>query len=140
MSNNTSLYAAYHRHEKYTDHVIRIVIFIKINLLHYFKAILEWWLLEFLSKLLASLMRNYFPERPSGAPLHTLSKLYDVPVGFVTPPPLIWGSVLLYMRSLKDGCCSISDELSCSPIYSIVHNIWQKRRKKELQVICIHPF
>ena len=32
-------------------------------------------------------MRNYFPKRPSGAPLHTLSKLYDVPVGFVTPPP-----------------------------------------------------
>ena len=33
-------------------------------------------------------MRNYFPKRPSGAPLHTLSKLYDVPVGFVTPPTL----------------------------------------------------
>ena len=31
-------------------------------------------------------MRNYFPKRPSGAPLHTLSKLYDVPVGFETPP------------------------------------------------------
>ena len=32
-------------------------------------------------------MRNYFPKRPSGAPLHTLSKLFDVPVGFVLPPP-----------------------------------------------------
>ena len=32
-------------------------------------------------------MRNYFPKRSSGAPLHTLSKLYDVPVGFETPPP-----------------------------------------------------
>ena len=31
-------------------------------------------------------MRKYFPKRASGAPLHTLSKLYDVPVGFVTPP------------------------------------------------------
>ena len=31
-------------------------------------------------------MRNYFPKRPSGAPLHTLSKLYDVPVGYVPPP------------------------------------------------------
>ena len=30
-------------------------------------------------------MRNCFPKRPSGAPLHTLSKLYDVPVGFVPP-------------------------------------------------------
>ena len=32
-------------------------------------------------------MRNNFPKRPSGAPPHTWSKLYDVPVGFVTPPP-----------------------------------------------------
>ena len=38
-----------------------------------------------LSKLLASLMRNNFLKRPSDAPLHTLSKLYDVPVGFVPP-------------------------------------------------------
>ena len=29
-------------------------------------------------------MRNYFPKGPSGAPLHTLSKLYDVFVGFVS--------------------------------------------------------
>ena len=36
--------------------------------------------------MLPSLMRNNFPKRPSGAPLHTLSRLYDVPVGFVTPP------------------------------------------------------
>ena len=35
-----------------------------------------------------SLMRNYFPKRTSGALLHTLSKLYDVPVGFVSPPLL----------------------------------------------------
>ena len=30
-------------------------------------------------------MRNYFPKRPSGASLHTLSKLNVVPVGFVNP-------------------------------------------------------
>ena len=34
-------------------------------------------------------MRNYFPKRPSGAPLHSLSKLYDVPVGFEPPPPTL---------------------------------------------------
>ena len=34
-------------------------------------------------------MRNYFPKRPSGAPLHTLSKLYDVPFGYVPPPPIL---------------------------------------------------
>ena len=33
-------------------------------------------------------MRNYFPKRPSGAPLQTLSKFYDVPVGFVNSPVL----------------------------------------------------
>ena len=29
---------------------------------------------------------SYFPKRPSGAPLHTLSKLYDVSLGFVPLP------------------------------------------------------
>ena len=35
-------------------------------------------------------MMNNFPKGPSGAPLHTLPKLYDVPVGFVNPPPSFW--------------------------------------------------
>ena len=39
----------------------------------------------FLSKLLATLMRNYFPKRTLDTPLHTLSKLYDVLIGFVSP-------------------------------------------------------
>ena len=41
-------------------------------------------------------MRNYFPKRPSGAPLHTLSKLYDVPVGFVTPSPYFEAEYCLF--------------------------------------------
>ena len=57
--------------------------------------------------------RNNFPRRPSGAPLHTLSKWYDVSIGCVTPS-LILGSVLLYLRSPMGGCCSISDDLSYS--------------------------
>ena len=57
---------------------------------------------------------NYF-HHLAGAPLHTLSKLYDVPVVFV-PPPLFWGWILLILRSPKGGCCSISDDLSCSLI------------------------
>ena len=69
-----------------------------------------------LSKLLASLMRNYFPKLPSGAPLHTSSKLYDSPVGFVAP--FIWGIVLLYLRLPKGGCCSISDDSFCSYLYN----------------------
>ena len=40
-----------------------------------------------LLELLASLVRNNFPKRPSDALRHTLSKLYDVPVGFVNPLP-----------------------------------------------------
>ena len=39
-------------------------------------------------------MRNYFPKRTSGAPLHTLSKLYDVTVGFVSPS---FGAVFCYI-------------------------------------------
>ena len=59
-------------------------------------------IVRILSKLLASLMRNYFPKQPSGSPLHTLSKLYDVPVGFVSP--LTPKSVMLYIRS-PEGVC-----------------------------------
>ena len=29
-------------------------------------------------------------------------------------PPLFWGWILLILRSPKGGCCSISDDLSCS--------------------------
>ena len=36
-------------------------------------------------------------NRPSGAPLHTLSKLYDVPVGFVHPPPLFFEAVYCFI-------------------------------------------
>ena len=73
----------------------------------------KYKLFGLLSTLLACLMRNYFPKRPSGAPLHTLSRLYDVLVGFVTHL-LFWGCVLFYLRSPKGGCCSISDDLFCS--------------------------
>ena len=41
-------------------------------------------------------MRNYFPKRPSGAPLYTLSKLYDVPVGFEPPPPYFEAEYCLF--------------------------------------------
>ena len=67
-------------------------------------------ILIFLSKLLASLMRSYFPKCTSGASLHILSKLYDVPDGFYLLPLL--GSVLLNLRLPKGGCCSLSDDLS----------------------------
>ena len=33
---------------------------------------------------------------------------------FCNPSRLIWGSVLLHLRSYKGGCCSISNDLSCS--------------------------
>ena len=39
-------------------------------------------------------MRNYFPKQPSCAPIHTLSKVYDVPVGFV--PPLLRLRIALF--------------------------------------------
>ena len=35
---------------------------------------------------------------------------------FCSPPPLIWDSVLLHVRSLKGGCCSISGDSSWSYI------------------------
>ena len=62
-------------------------------------------------------MRISFPKRPSGAQLHALSKLYDALVGFVAPS---FDSVLLYMRSPNGGCCSISDDLSCSCKFTLI--------------------
>ena len=52
-----------------------------------------------LSKLFASLMRNYYPKRPSSASLYTSSYLYDVPISFVAP--LILGSELRYLWSQR---------------------------------------
>ena len=48
--------------------------------------------------------RNNFPKRPSGAPLHNLSKLYDIPFSFVFPK-YKQVSVLVYLLSPKVGCC-----------------------------------
>ena len=64
-------------------------------------------------------MRNYFPKRASGAPYHTLSELYDVPVGFANPPPLSFEAVYCFnLRMPNGGNCSISDDFSCS--YSFI--------------------
>ena len=85
-------------------------------------------------------MRNYFPKRPSGAPLHTLSKLYVIPVGFVTS--LFWRYVLLYLRLPKVCCCSISDDLSCScylPTSCLVANKAFKGLFPPLPVCCYCP-
>ena len=48
--------------------------------------------------------------RPSNAPLHTLSKLFDALFGF--PLPLIGG--LLCLWSPTGGCFLTSDNMSCS--------------------------
>ena len=38
---------------------------------------------------------------------------------FCNPPPLFWGLILLILRSPKGGCCSISNDLSCSYVYDV---------------------
>ena len=50
-------------------------------------------------------MRNNFPERLSGAPLHILSKLY-VPVGFVNP---LFETVYCFF-SITEGCLLLDIE------------------------------
>ena len=49
-----------------------------------------------LSKFLAFMMSNKFPHPPSSAPLHTLLKLYDVPVDFVNTPPSLRQCLALF--------------------------------------------
>ena len=81
-------------------------------------------------------MRNYFPKRPSGAPLHSLSKFYDVPVGFLFPL-LFWSCVLLYLLSPKGGCCSKSDDLSCSFILCLKHTAYINAAFVLLFLVCL---
>ena len=50
------------------------------------KCYLKCILFRLLSKLLAFLMKHNFPQRPSGVPFYTLSKFYNVSVGFVITP------------------------------------------------------
>ena len=46
-----------------------------------------------------------------------LSKLYNVPVGFVAPPPNLRQCILLYLRSPKGGCCQFLVTWQCSDNY-----------------------
>ena len=45
-----------------------------------------------------------FSEMAVGCTASYFVKLFDVPIGFVPPPLLIWGSVLLSLRLPKGGC------------------------------------
>ena len=95
-----------------------------------------------MSKLLASLMRNYFPKRPSGAPLHTLSKLYDVPVGFVTPPHPILRLNIAYF-AVAEGWLLLDIGwfvlfLQFIPVYTVMASHQSKKREvnsEELDVL-----
>ena len=121
-----------------------------MQLLHYILKCnhLEWrWLFGpfmyiliqtvcFLSTLLASLIRNYFPKRPSVAPLHTLSKLYDVPVGFDPPPYFetvycfICGRRRMSVAGYRMICLVLSRK--CSIVMQI--DIWFSFRSRALQI------
>ena len=64
-------------------------------------------------------MKNNLRNVRWGAPLHTLSKLYDVPVGFVNSS-LILRLCIALLASPKFGCCSMSDDLSCSCKFTLI--------------------
>ena len=55
-----------------------------------------------LSKVLASLMRNYFPKRPSGASFHTLSKIIWCSRCFCHTPSLFLGCVLIAVFAVDE--------------------------------------
>ena len=63
-------------------------------------------------KIISKPDEDFIPKRLSGALLHTLSELYDVPVGIVPIPSFV--GVYCFIRGRKGGCCSLSDDLSCS--------------------------
>ena len=64
-------------------------------------------------------MRNYFN---SGAPLQILSKLYDVPIGFVPPPPSS-------IEAVYDFICGMSFDIEWVVLftnYVTVQPSWQR--------------
>ena len=67
---------------------------------------------NFFVKIISHREKELFSERYVGCAPSNLFKLWDVLLGFVNP--LFKCSVLLHLRSSKSGCCSISDDLSCS--------------------------
>ena len=65
-------------------------------------------------------MRNNFPKRPSDAPLHTLSKLYDVLVGFVFPPSILRLCIALF--AVTEGVAVARYRMICLvPVYPKDH-------------------
>ena len=80
--------------------------------------ICQYWITliipDILLKLLASLMRNNFPERPSGASRHTSSKLNDC------KPSHLRRCIALFAVAEGSGFCL--DNLSCSSFPQIVVN------------------
>ena len=85
-----------------------------VQLLYYILKCNYFWMtiVSFFVKIIYIPDEELFSETYFGCTASLFVLLYDVPVGFVSP--LFWDSVLLYLRSSKDGCCSISDDLPCS--------------------------
>ena len=55
-----------------------------------------------------------FSETAVGCTVSYFVKIIWCSCWFCNPPPLFWGWILLILRSPNGGCCSISDDLSCS--------------------------
>ena len=62
-----------------------------------------------LHKIISIIDEEFFSERPSGAPLHNVSKFYYVPF---CNPSLFLTSVLVHLQPTYGGLYSISDDLS----------------------------
>ena len=56
-------------------------------------------------------------------------------------PPFFLGCLLLYLRSLKGGCCSISDDLSSSYVLRMnksSKNLISKTKSKRCRIFPVH--
>ena len=107
-----------------------------MQLLHYILKYNHFWMTivrVFVSKLLASLMRNYFPKRPSDAPLHALSKLYDIHIGFFSL--LSFETVYCFIcsrRRLADAryrmICLFHLNMAADPMIIFFTHGWSKKK------------
>ena len=93
---------------------------------------------QFLSKLLASLMRNHFPKRPSGAPLHIFFKIIRCSRWFCNPVPNLRLCIALFAVAegllLTDiGWCVLFSYLNLSKL----DGSWKLNSKGHPSCVCL---
>ena len=81
-----------------------------------------YWILQFVNVVDTKISGYLSPPKKRKWDL-LWGKIIWCPRWFCNPPPLFGGCILHYLRSPKGGCCSISDDMSCTCSFLFVSSI-----------------